>query len=580
MATGTTTFSGNAFKFDVSYEYTSTSFKITSVKTTALISGWGDWELQPSLFLYVVQGSNPVPRSYQSYDAAGTKLKEFVSANSGVWQLAYNGNNPGAYLPNTAGTSVAWNASDYSNLTLTLSGSSATLTIGAFIANTTGTLNNAAYGHSTVSFTLYSASSAYELVVANVDINNISVKHSWTNGSIAGSNYKERSITIKAQDGSYTETKSDVASGTTMRFTGLIPNKTYVITGVANDGTTTLTSTLTKDTNLAQPTGITIAEQNANSLKIKAESINDTANLKYEYILTDPSGKVTTVTDIIPGSNANITNLISNTDYNLQITAYNPVTNRRSQTKFMNIWTKPLVTTNGLVLTLPVNYEHDRITATVVLENSSPYDQYTFKLESNNYNGYRDSNTFTYIGLDENVIYPISVMVKNTESGLISDPVTKNITTWYDPVTDLAVVLNKKWYWYLDISSSYKYNGTITKYEFSIGKESYQDRGLVNSYSKGTVIGGKANNLDYNADYLCKVRITDNHGRTYEASKTIRTLDERPLYINGRLREVRLIRPDGTIIYLTPNLISVINSDNKITNMNKVINNDDRTKFE
>ena len=197
MATGTTTFSGNAFKFDISYEYTDTSFKITSVKSTALISGWGDWELQPSLFLYVVRGSNPVPKAYQSYDANGTTCKQFVTDNDGKWQLAYNGNNPGAYLPNTAGSSATWNASDFNNITLSLSGSSATVTIGAFIANTTGTLSNAAYGSSTLSFTLYSTSSAYELAITEVDTTSISVRHSWAEGSISGGNYIERSIAIK-----------------------------------------------------------------------------------------------------------------------------------------------------------------------------------------------------------------------------------------------------------------------------------------------------------------------------------------------------------------------------------------------
>lgn len=578
MATGTTTFSGNAFKFDISYEYTSTSFKITSVKTTALISGWGDWELQPSLFLYVVKGSNPVPRSYQSYDANGTTCKQFVTDNGGVWQLAYNGNNPGAYLPNTAGTSATWDSSDFNNITLTLSGSSATVTIGAFIANTTGTLSNAAYGYSTISFTLYSESSAYELVVASVDTTVISVKHSWTQGSIAGSNYTERSIVIAAADGTYTEKLNNVASGTTMRFSGLIPNKTYNITGIANDGTTTLTSTLSKNTNVAQPSGITITTQGAESLVFKAESKNDTTNLKYKYILTRPDFASETK-EVAAGQNVTFSSLVSNTDYNLQIIAYNTSTNITSTLLNTNIWTKPLMTNNGLVLKLPVGYEHERITITAVLENSSAYDQYSFKLDSNEYSGYRNSNTITYMGVEDNTNYEIFVMVKNTKSGLISDPISKNITTWHEPMTNLEVIMSNRWFWYLGIKSSYTYNGTISKYEFSIGDEIYQNRGANNSYSKGSAIGGNSINLKYNTNYLCKVRITDNHGRTYEASKTFKTLDERPLYVNGQLREVKLIRPDGTIVYLTPNLISVVNSDNKVTNMNDVINNDSRTSF-
>lgn len=579
MATGTTTFSGNAFKFDISYEYTNTSFKITSVKTTALISGWGNWELQPSLFLYVVNGTNPVPKSYQSYDANGTTCKQFVTDNGGVWQLAYNGNNPGAYLPNTAGTSVEWDSTDFDNITLTLSGSSATVTIGAFIANTTGTLSNAAYGYSTISFTLYSESSAYELVIASVDTTVMLVKHSWTQGSIAGDNYTERSIAITAADGSYTEKLNNVASGTTMRFSGLVPNKTYNITGIANDGTTMLTSTISKNTNVIQPSGITIVTQDAELLVFKAESTNDTTNLKYKYILTRPDF-VSETKEVIAGQNVTFSSLVSNTDYNLQIIAYNTSTNITSKLLNTVIWTKPLINTSGLVLKLPTNYEHERITATAILENASAYDQYTFKLGSNEYSDYRNSNTITYMGIEDNTNYTISVMIKNTKSGLISDPISKSITTWYSPLTNLNVVLNNRWFWYLEIKSSYKYNGSISKFEFSIGDELYQNKRFNNSYYKGTIIGGNASNLKYNTDYVCKVRITDNHGRIYEAFNTFKTLDERPLYLNGKLREVKLIKPDGTIFYLTPNLLSVIKDDNTVVNMNKIINNDSRTSFE
>lgn len=577
MATGTTTFSGNAFKFDISYEYTNSLFKITSVKSTALISGWGDWELQPSLFLYVVGGSNPVPKAYQSYDANGTTCKQFVTDNGGKWQLAYNGNNPGAYLPNTAGSSATWNASDFNNITLSLSGSSATVTIGAFIANTTGTLSNAAYGSSTLSFTLYSTSSAYELAITEVDTTSISVRHSWTEGSVAGTNYSERSITIKDTDNSYTKTESNVASGTTIRFSGLQPNRDYVITGVANDGTTKLTSTVNKATNTAQPTDVTVTH-NTTSLILKGVSDNHTLNLNYRYILTKPDNTTETKTAASDQS-VTFSSLVSNANYNIQIIAYNSSTNNTSPSKIVNKWTKPVVTANGLVLRLPSGLEHNKIDVAASPENSSNYDQYSFKLNSGAYSVYSSNNTINYPGLTENTRYEISVILKNTQSGFTSDPISKTITTWHNPLTNLAVVLNKKWFWYLDIKSTYTYNGTISKYEFSIGNESYQNKGTENSYIKGSIIGGRPGNLNYNADYICKVRVTDNHNRIYEASATFRTMDERPLYVNGQLREVRLIRPDGTVIYITPNLLSIIKSDNMLVNMNQIINNDPRTSF-
>lgn len=577
MATGTTSFSGNAFKFDISYEYTNTSFKLTSVKTTALISGWGTWELQPSLFLYALIGSEPVPKSYQSYDANGTTCKQFVTDHSGVWQLAYNGNNPGAYLPNTAGSSATWDSSDFDDITLSLSGSSATITIGAFIANTTGTLSSAAYGYSTLTFTLYTESSAYELIVTDVKTAALSVKHSWTNGSIAGSDYAERSITVKTDDGSFSQTKSDVADGTTMVFTGLQPNKEYTIIGVADDGTTKLTSTIKKYTNTQQPTDVS-STKTENSLILKGISNNYTSNLNYKYILTKPDN--TTETKSAPyDQEVTFSSLRSNVEYVLQIFAYNSATINTSPAKIMNIWTKPKITDDGLSLTVAPGSENSKINVVAVPENISLYDTYSFKLNSEEYSEFNKANNTSYSGLAENTTYIVSVILKNTKSGLQSEPITKNITTWYNPLTDLSVVLNRNWFWFLEVKSSYTYNGTISKFEFSIGKEPYKDTGTNNLYSRGSTIEGNPENLDYYSDYLCKVKVIDNHGRIYEASDTFRTMDERPLYINGVLREVRLIKQDGSMSYITPNLLTVVTPNDTTINMNKIINNDDRTSF-
>lgn len=484
MATGTLSFSGSAFKFDIGYEYTNTSFKLTSVKTTATVSGWGAWEQQPTLFLYALKGSTPVPKDSQSYDAAGTTIKQHITNNSGVYQIAYNGDNPGAYLPNTSGTSATWTASDYNNITLSLSGSSQTITVGAAIANTTGTLNDAAYGYQSVTLTLYTAPTGYNIEVTGQDTASITVKHDWTPGSV--NNYPTCTITVKLADNSYTESKT-VNRGSSATFTGLASNKQYTIIGVANDGTTNLTKTI-------------------------------------------------------------------------------------------NAWTKPVV--SNLVLSLASGLEHDKISASATAANASSYDQYSFKLNTAAYSAYSATKTIDYTGLTQNTQYTVTVQLKNTSSGLISDEVSKTITTWYDPISNLQVLLNKKWFWYLQVISNYTYSGTISKFEFSIGTEAYQNRGTTNSYAKGSAIGGTSGNLNYNTDYLCKVRLTDNHGRTAEASATFKTMDERSLYVNGALREVKLIKPDGSITYITPNLLSVVKPDTTVTNMNQIINNDSRTKFE
>lgn len=483
MATGTLSFSGSAYKFDISYSYTNTSFNLTSVKTTALQSGWGAWEQQPTLFLYALKGTNPVPKDAQQYDAAGTTIKSHITNNNGKYQIAYNGDNPGAYLPNTSGTSVTWNSSDYDDIVLSLSGSSQTITVGAAIANTTGTLNDAVYGYDSVTLSLYTAPSGYGLEVTEQTTNYITVKHNWTAGSV--NNYPTSTITIKSSDNSYTETKT-VNRGSSASFTGLASNTQYTIVGVANDGTTNLTKTI-------------------------------------------------------------------------------------------NAWTKPVI--GNLALALAQGLEHDKINAAATAQNISSYDQYSFKLNDGSYSAYSATNAIDYSSLNGNTQYTVTVKLKNTSSGFESAEVSKTITTWHDPISNLKVSLMNRWFWYLQINSSHTYTGTISKYEFAIGNEGYQNRSTTNSYSKGSTTGGASGNLNYNTDYVCKVRLTDNHGRTAEASATFKTMDERALYVNGELREVKVIKPDGSITYITPNLLSVVKPNGTLTNMNQIINNDSRTEF-
>lgn len=180
------------------------------------------------------------------------------------------------------------------------------------------------------------------------------------------------------------------------------------------------------------------------------------------------------------------------------------------------------------------------------------------------------------------VIGSLNPNTNYTISGTLSDGTTTlNATTTkrtrHASLTGLKVNLVDSWYWYLKINCSYNYTGTISKYEFAIGDQEYRTVD-TNSHERGTVNESNTGKLSYNTDYPCKVRLTDEYGRTYEASATFKTLDERCIYVNGELREVKLIQPNGTVKYITPNLLSVIKSDGTVVNMNKVINNDNRTE--
>lgn len=322
------------------------------------------------------------------------------------------------------------------------------------------------------------------------------------------------------------------------------------------------------------------SEIGTNSFKISASWTAGVESDGRVYVTTDKTGDTKKLIDDDPVVfDYNNDSIKSNTYYTVTGRLCDKTHDSSSfETLSLNLWTKPII--NNPTLTRRSGFEHNTIDVSVSAAVSTEYDQFAYKIGSGNWSDWTTDKTYSFSGLTENTEYTISAKMKNTESGYESEEKTNKITTWYDPISNLSVVLLNRWFWYLLIKSNYTYHGTISKYEFSIGNEAYQNKGTTNSYSKGTTTPGNAANLAYNTDFTCKAKLTDNHGRTAEASATFKTLDERPLYVDGVLREVKVINSDGTVTYVTPNLLSVINSDGTITNMNKIINNDNRTQYQ
>ena len=320
------------------------------------------------------------------------------------------------------------------------------------------------------------------------------------------------------------------------------------------------------------PTNFVITATNSTTDSITVEATWTEGTKDSDATITI-DGKTGTIANT--GESTTITGLSSNTKYSIDGSLNDTKTTLSASAER---WTVPLL--ESVNLTLKSGLEHDAIDAAATPAVASSYDQFSFKLNTNTWSAFSATKTYSYSNLTENTEYTITAKMKNTESAYESAEKSNKITTWYDPISNLSVVLTNRWFWYLLIKSNYTYHGTISKYEFSIGNETYQNKGTTNSYSKGTTTPGNAANLAYNTDFTCKAKLTDNHGRTAEASATFKTLDERPLYVDGVLREVKVINSDGTVTYVTPNLLSVINSDGTITNMNKIINNDNRTQYQ
>lgn len=582
--TGSITYNGGKYTFTVHYSYTNTEFSITKIKTKCKESGWANWDLMPSLYFYILKGDDPVKKSWQT-QYSGAKAKNHID-NHGGKRKNYHGNTPSKYLSNRKGGEKTWKDSDISSLNFKLSGSKVTITMGSFIINTTNTLSSVAYGYKTITLSLYKAPSNFTPSIYSKTYNSITVKATWTNGSQSSKAIFKLGST----------SKTIYTSGKTITFKNLKGNTTYTINAhLADNKSSYYGKTLTTTTKVSPVTAINIQSQGTTFITVGATSSNTYANnLGYQYrykLKSDPDSSYTEWSERIDHlERYKMRNLSPNNLYSIQARAQSSVgTNDTIYT--IEVWTVPEV---QLQLRLLEGSEHNTIVATANSVGSDSQIKYIFRLDSNEYNitdydkEIPNPNFFTNLKGHSNHI--ISVKSKNMISNLESSEVSKTITTWYDPIYSLSCNLVNKWFWFLSIKAVFNYQGgpeNIKKYEFGIFKDQTDNvltnTGTTNLYSKGSVTPGKTENLNYNTNYNCTVRLTDNHNRTYTASAIFKTLDERPLYLNGKLSEVKIIKPSGKMEYITPNLLNTIQllgdgSESSI-NMNRIINNDNRTEY-
>lgn len=485
-----TSFEASKYSFSISYDYSNGVIQITGITTTAKNSGWASWLDTPNLFFYIVDGSDTLPKNYQDKESSeagnNNNIINWINSHGGVY-YNYKGNSPSSLLSNDKGGVVTWKSSYVSPLRKSASGS---VTLGACISNTTGTLSDVIYG--SVTLNLYTPPSNVSGRVNSSTHNSFNVTISWTNGTNSATAYATdtpsagRDVTIGSGSPATGNTKADAT-----------PNKQYNVHIWVHDGTSQV---------------------------------------------------------FISGN-------------------------------YITYWTHPYI--KNPTVALVNGNEHSQIKVTANTDYKSDYDQYAFKLDNGSWTAWQSSNSYTfnrtsYSSITGHSAHTLYTKMKNTSSGFESNTTNASITTWYDPIYSLSINMTNRWFWYLSVNSTVNYQGgtsNIAKYEFDIGSQGYQNKGTTNSHSRGSTSPTGSGKLAYNTNYLCKVRVTDNHGRTKEASANFTTLDERPLYLNGSLKEVKVIKPDGSIGYITPNLISVIKPDGSITNMNKIINNDSRTEY-
>lgn len=553
------------FEYDVSYTLTtspgSATLKITGVHVTALSSGWGPWELTPSLYFYLIPNRDAGKPQNMQNQSTEDNIKAYITGKGGVYNL-HTTNKPN--YPNSKGGTTNWAASYYSLSKKFTSTNETTIpvTVGIVVRNTSGRLDGVYTFNKVINVTVptaYTPPSGLSLSISETTTTSIKVTARWTGGE--GETDGACRVTVNGT--------SKIIDDDPVVFTGLTPNVSYTVSGELYDkknspSTVRDTASASAHTTIATPTGWTGTGSNTNSIWASGTSSNG-GSFYYQYRINSGSWQ----------NSGTFGGLSSNTRYSIQVRAVSNTGGGTSGALDGALWTYPVI--GGLNVSLVSGKEHDAISATSYAQVSSGNDSFQFSLNSN-YTGWQTVGK-TWSGLSGHTTYTIGVTVRNNTSGYQSAEVTKQITTWYDPLTNLRVNLVNRWFWYLLINSSYSYGGSISKFEFDIGGQGYQNKGTSNSHSRGTTSPTGSPKLAYNTNYTCKVRVTDNHGRQYTASATYKTLDERPLYVNGVLREVKLIKSDGSVHYVTPNLLSVVQSNGTVTNMNKIINNDNRTEY-
>lgn len=641
------------FEYDVSYTLTtspgSATLKITGVHVTALSSGWGTWDLTPSLYFYLIPNRDAGRPQDMQNQSTEDNIKAYITGKGGVYNL-HTTNKPN--YPNSKGGTTNWAASYYSLSKKFTSTNETTIpvTVGIVVRNTSGSLDGVYTFNKVINVTVptaYTPPSGLSLSISETTTTSFKVTARWTGGE--GETDGACRVTVNGT--------SKIIDNDPVVFTGLTPNVSYSVSGELYDkknspSTVRDTASATAHTTITTPSGWTGVGSNNGSIWATATSSNG-GSFYYQYRINNGgwsgwqnSGTFSGLTPNISysiqaravsntgggtsgalsgtihttiatpngwtgvGSNTNsvwatgtssnggsfyyqyriykngawsawqnsgtFSSLSSNTNYSLQVRAVSNTGGGTSGALSGSRWTYPVI--GSLTVSLQSGQEHDRINASAAASVSSSYDQYSFAINSNSWQTYGGSSTY-WSGLNGNTTYTIWVKMRNTASGFESASVSRQITTWHDPLTNLKVNLVNRWFWYLLVNCSYTYTGTISKFEFDIGGQGYQNKGTSNSHSRGTTSPTGSPKLAYNTNYTCKVRVTDNHGRQYTASATYKTLDERPLYVNGILREVKLIKSDGSVHYVTPNLLSVVQSNGTVTNMNKIINNDNRTEY-
>lgn len=419
--------------------------------------------------------------------------------------------------------------------------------------NLLGTASNGS-----VSFTIpagYTAPSNFKISESSKTTTSTTIKATWTPGN------KTTIATITCNGSS----KNITSSGGTVTFSNLTPNTNYTITGSLDDGVlnSPLQSSLSITTNLAAPSSWSSVSSTASSITAIATSPNG-GSFNYQYRINNGDWQNSSV----------FNNLAANTQYTVEARCSNG--NATTSSISTTVWTYP---TPIILYELIPDKEDSEANVFISSSVNSGYDQFSYSINDGAWSDWNTKIEINLTGLTENTNYTVSAKMNNTSSGLTSDIITIQFTTWHSPLTNLAIKQLDKWFWLLKVQSLFDYSGSISKYEYAFGDENYVES-AESVYTRGSADDSFVNNLEDNTTYICKARLTDEHGRVYTAENSFTTLDERSLFINGELKELKIIDTNNNIMIISPNLLTIVQENGNIVNMNKIINNDERITYE
>ena len=457
------------FEYDVSYTLTtspgSATLKITGVHVTALSSGWGTWDLTPSLYFYLIPNRDAGKPQNMQNQSTEDNIKAYITGKGGVYNL-HTTNKPN--YPNSKGGTTNWAASYYSLSKKFTSTNETTIpvTVGIVVRNTSGSLDGVYTFNKVINVTVptaYTPPSGLSLSISETTTTSFKVTARWTGGK--GETDGACRVTVNGT--------SKIIDNDPVVFTGLTPNVSYSVSGELYDkknspSTVRDTASATAHTTITTPSGWTGVGSNNGSIWATATSSNG-GSFYYQYRINNGGWSGWQNSGTFSG-------LTPNVSYSIQARAVSNTGGGTSGALSGTIHTT-IATPNGWT---GVGSNTNSVWATGTSSNGGSF-YYQYRIYKNGaWSAWQNSGTFS--SLSSNTNYSLQVRAVSNTGGGTSGALSGSRWT-YPVIGSLTVSLQSgQEHDRINASAAASVSSSYDQYSFAINSNSWQTYGGSSTY--------------------------------------------------------------------------------------------------